>query len=264
MPGQFAVYTLFSGSSGNAVYIKYGSAEILIDAGVSAKAICEALCGIGTNIDNIAAIFVTHEHIDHVRGLAVLTKKHPIPVYMTAGVLQSCIADPACPLGQLSHAMAAGDALAIGEMLITSFPTPHDSAESVGYTVRTPLGTVGLATDIGHLTPAVKKSLLDCDHVILEANYDEHMLMTGPYPYPLRMRIASDIGHLSNSESAVFASALAQHGTKSILLAHLSKENNSPDLAYAVVRRELELTGVADRTALAVAGRDRPTKFVEI
>ncbi len=252
-----AVYTLFSGSSGNSVYIRYGETEILIDAGVSAKAITEALVSIGTSIDNIAAIFVTHEHCDHVRGLNVLLKKHPIPVHMTAGVAGCC----ALPEGTVT-AHRRPFSVELPDMTVSAFATPHDSAGSVGYIIRTPAGKIGLATDIGHLSPEIRAELLGCESVILEANYDPHMLMTGPYPYALRCRIASDEGHLSNDESAVFASELAKAGTKNIMLAHLSKENNHPELAYLTVQRELTLVG-CEEVNLVVARRERPTRLCE-
>lgn len=260
---KLSAYTLFSGSSGNCVYIKSADTELLIDAGVSARAIEKALREVGSSLDRITAIFVTHEHVDHTRGLEVISKKHHIPTHMTEPSARALITDP--------HASLLGDlylhpvlfSVRLGNTTVCSFATPHDSAASVGYTVSytEENGTtekLGVATDIGHIDDSIVSSLIGADSVILEANHDVEMLLSGPYPYPLKRRILSDTGHLSNDTSAELAKLLAARGTKHFLLAHLSKENNYPPTAEAAVRAALEdFAGIT----VAAASPDTPTKL---
>jgi len=260
---KLSAYTLFSGSSGNCVYIKSPDAELLIDAGVSARAIEKALCEVGSSLARITAIFITHEHVDHTRGLEVISKKYHIPTHMTEPSARALIKDP--------HASLLGDlylhqctfSVRFGNTTVSSFATPHDSAASVGYTVSyteedSMAEKLGIATDIGHIDDRLVTPLLGSDSVIIEANHDVEMLLSGPYPYPLKRRILSDTGHLSNDKSAELARELAARGTKHFLLAHLSKENNYPPTAEAAVRSAL--TDYKDIT-LAVASPDRPTKL---
>lgn len=259
---KLSVYTLFSGSSGNCVYIKSPDAELLIDAGVSARSIEKSLREIGSSLDRITAIFITHEHVDHTRGLEVISKKHHIPTHMTEPSARALIKDP--------HASLLGDlylhtlvfSVRFGSTTVSSFATPHDSAAAVGYTVEyTENGMtekLGVATDIGHIDDSILSSLIGSDSVIIEANHDVEMLLTGPYPYSLKRRILSDTGHLSNDMSASLAKQLAAQGTKHFLLAHLSKENNYPPTAEAAVRSAL--TDFAD-TTVAVASPDTPTRL---
>jgi len=260
---ESGVYTLFSGSSGNSVYIKEKDTEILIDAGMSAKAITTALSQIGTDITSIDAIFITHDHIDHVRALDVLLKRYKIPVHMTEQTADVCIHDPDSMLALNTVIHGPEFSCRMKNITVSSFRTPHDSAMSVGYLVETDDGKkIGLATDIGYVPAEIKKLLCGCDSVILESNYDEFMLMTGPYPYNLKKRIQSDRGHLSNVESAGFAVELAAAGVKNIMLAHLSKENNTPELAYGSVYMELCRCGYENSIKIVVADRGRPTRFI--
>lgn len=260
---ECGVYTLFSGSSGNCVYIKSGETEILIDAGMSARAIKAALNAIGTDISAIDAIFITHDHIDHVKALDVLMKKYDIPVHMTAETAEVCIHDTESGLARNAVLHTPEFTYDLKNMSILSFRTPHDSAMSVGYIIDTVGGKrIGLATDIGYVSDDMKRLMRGCSAVILEANYDEFMLMNGPYPYNLKKRIQSDRGHLSNAESAGFAVELAAAGVRDIMLAHLSKENNTPELAYGSVYMELSRCGFENSVNIVVADRSRPTKFI--
>ncbi len=235
------IFTLYSGSGGNAVFVKIGGTSILIDAGKSARALCRALSDIGEDIDGISAIFVTHEHGDHISALETLTKKRDIPIHiqsLSAKKFDSLPAD--APIHSRLCIHTGEICEQVGEMKLTSFRTPHDSKMSVGYRIEfeDEDGThaIGLATDIGYASPEVKNGLLGCEAVILEANHDLDMLMTGPYPRELKLRVASNRGHLSNEASAELAACLAENGTKSFLLAHLSLENNEPHLALDAVR----------------------------
>ena len=249
------VYTLFSGSSGNCVFVQCDGTCILVDAGGSAKRIVNALAEIGHSPEEIDAIFITHGHSDHVSALRVLTKKVHAPVYLTDGAQKYVtVDDPAC-----LRVQAPLFTVQIGELTIHSFATPHDSDRSVGYVLETPQGKVGIATDIGYISPDVQAALLGCDFVMLEANHDEQMLRYGTYPAMLKRRIFSTLGHLSNAQCACFARELVENGTKELLLAHLSKENNTPELALQTVMDALVGTGCRCR----VAKRLEPTVFLD-
>lgn len=237
--------TLYSGSGGNATYIENEGTAILIDAGKSARALTNALKAIGALPEGkikdaplpVDAIFITHEHSDHIAALPVFLKKHPVPVHITepsAARLYALLGDS--PLRDCIVTHPPLFSVTVGCLTVTSFPTSHDSAMSVGYRITAEaqdrIRTFGYATDLGIVTDTVKEALLGCEAVVLESNHDEDMLLDGPYPYELKRRIRSRRGHLSNRDAAAFAALLAEQGTQSFLLAHLSKENNLPLLAY--------------------------------
>ncbi|MBE6664655.1 MAG: MBL fold metallo-hydrolase [Ruminococcaceae bacterium] len=252
-------YTLYSGSSGNCIYVKTADAEILFDAGVSARAVEKGLNAIGSSLSRIHAIFVTHEHSDHIKGLEVISKKYHIPTHMVGASARACIRTPNASLLNDLYLHPTVFSIKIGKTTIKSFPTPHDSAASVGYTVEYEqdgkVQKLGLATDIGHITEEITQALIDADSVIIEANHDVNMLLSGPYPYHLKLRILSDCGHLSNETCAEFSKFLATHGTKNFILAHLSKENNFAPIAETTVRNALS---DFENINLAVALPDTP------
>lgn len=251
---QFHVYSLFSGSRGNSIYIRYGNQSILIDAGKCAKTTRAMLCGIGGQEAFLRGIFVTHEHSDHIAGVRVLSKT--VDVHMTDG----CAPFIEC---EESHRFVHPVlyTVGLGDMEISSFATPHDSHESVGYIVSMPHHRVGIATDLGVLPDSILECLCDCDTVVLESNHDEDRLLRGPYPYPLKQRILSERGHLSNRACAAGVQVLAKNGVQNILLAHLSEENNTPELAFRASDRVLD-TIPNCRTRLAVADRTVPTRLI--
>lgn len=249
------VYTLFSGSGGNCVFVQYGTHCILVDAGGTAKKIVTALAEIGHRPEEIEAIFITHGHSDHVSALRVLTKRLHVPVYLTSGAEKYVsVTDPACL--QIRPPLFS---VQIGEITVQSFSTPHDSDMSVGYVFSTPEGRFGIATDIGYVSPEVHDALVGCKYVMLEANHDEEMLRYGAYPPVLKRRIFSMLGHLSNAQCACFARELVEGGTEQMLLAHLSEENNTPELAMQTVADALHGTGCH----LQVADRSRPTALLD-
>ena len=235
---QYRLCTLYSGSEGNATYVETKHARILIDAGKCTRALIASLKSIGVDIDTIDAIFITHEHSDHVAALEVLTKKHPIPVHILyKSALRYKDTQPEALCACLQMYQKAEDIHAtIGDITIQAFPTPHDSRASVGYrltlTNEEEQVCIGYATDIGYVSPAVRQGLLGCETVVLESNHDEEMLKNGLYPYDLKVRILSNKGHLSNRDCADFACELYGAGMKNLLLAHLSEHNNIPDIAY--------------------------------
>lgn len=257
---NITAYTLYSGSSGNSVYVKTPDAEILIDAGVSARAIEKNLNAVGSSLSNIHAIFVTHEHSDHVKGLEVISKKYHVPTHMLSASARALIHDPKASLLNDLYLHPSAFSVKLGDTTVTAFPTPHDSAASVGYTIEYKNEKFGLATDIGYVTDEIVNALSGADAVVIESNHDVDMLMMGPYPYHLKRRILSDSGHLSNEKCAEFAELLAQSGTKDFILAHLSKENNFPPTADITVRNAL--SDFKD-IHLAVAAPDTPTLLGE-
>ena len=261
---DFCAYTLFSSSKGNAVYIRCAENEILIDAGTCAKSIQTALRSIGTDIKNIQAILVTHEHSDHIRGIPVIAKKYHIPVHITdpsAAKLSSLLAYPSV---LISHSPLYE--LQIGRLHIHSFLTPHDSNMSVGYTVELNIDDtrkirIAIATDIGHISEDIRRELIGCDYVLLESNHDREMLIAGNYPYMLKQRILSPRGHLSNDDCAEMLCELAQSGTRHVLLGHLSEKNNTPVLAYSCCRAKLAQQAGISRFSFDVASPNHPTKL---
>ena len=256
---NITAYTLYSGSSGNCVYVKTPDTELLFDAGVSARAVEKGLNIVQSSLSRIQAIFITHEHSDHTKGLEVISKKHHIPTHMISSSARALIRNPQASLLNDLYLHPSIFSIKFGNTTVRSFPTPHDSAASVGYTVEYEKNgkteKFGLATDIGHITNELTSSLIGSDAVIIEANHDVNMLFSGPYPYHLKLRIRSDNGHLSNEDCAKLAKLLAENGTKHFVLAHLSKENNFAPIAETTVRTAIsEFKDIC----LSVASQDKP------
>lgn len=234
-----AVYPLFSSSKGNAIYIGNKDRGILIDAGVSYKRLTAAMERCGLYPQNVMAVFITHEHGDHVKGLKMFLKKNSCPVYarpLTLKYIRENI------LAEISHEAfeIREKPVMISDMEITAFDTPHDTVESCGYRIDFKDGrSCAVCTDLGHVTSVVDNALLGAKTVLIEANYDEEMIHTGPYPLSLIRRICSSSGHLSNTDSAMQIKRLIENGTKNIILGHLSQENNSPIIAEHTVSKRL-------------------------
>jgi len=236
---------LFSGSSGNSTYLGTKRGGILVDVGVSAKRIKDALADRQIDLSAVHAIFITHEHTDHIAGLNVLLKHHHIPVYATHGTIEALLQKNALPTGAEIH--IADAAVQTGELCVTAFRTPHDSAESCGYRISYPDGrTAVIATDMGCLTQTVCEALLGADLAHIESNHDVRMLESGPYPYSLKMRVLGNGGHLSNDTCASLLPKLAQNGTTRFVLSHLSRENNTPLLALETSKASLKNSGAEE------------------
>lgn len=252
---------LFSGSSGNAYYIGSSSEGVLIDAGRSAKQLVNMLRTCGTEPGSVKAIFVTHEHSDHVKGLRVLANRYHIPVYASRGTLQALL-QMGCLEGDFPVQEITLDGVECAGMYIQSFRTPHDCAESVGYRVFTADGrSAAVSTDLGYMTDTVRGALCGADLVAIESNHDVRMLQNGPYPYPLKKRILSRTGHLSNVACADELCRMVEMGTTRFVLAHLSAENNTPELAYQTSVCSLSLAGMKEKMdyKLCVAPRENCT-----
>lgn len=235
---------LFSSSSGNSMYISSSSGGILIDAGMSAKQIELALGRAGTDGENIKAVFVTHEHSDHVKGVRVLASRYNIPVYGSEGTL-CALEDNGTLNGKFpAFAMAVGQTAEVCDMQIKGFHTNHDCREGMGYVITLPdERKVAVCTDVGVITDQILENIKGCDLVAIESNHDIGMLQNGPYPYILKRRILSEHGHLSNIACAEAAKKLLKSGTTRFVLSHLSKENNYPPLAYQTTFAALEEIG---------------------
>jgi phosphoribosyl 1,2-cyclic phosphodiesterase len=234
---------LFSGSKGNSYYIGSAGEGVLIDAGRNCKQIELAMEANGLNMRSVGALFITHEHTDHCSAVKVLAKKYNLPVYASRGTL-TALANS----GKLPPHVAAQvieNETAVGNMLIKRINTPHDAAESCCYRVVCPDGKAALvATDMGVMTDGVRMAAAASDFVVLESNHDIDMLKTGPYPYPLKRRILSDRGHLSNEACAAELTELVRGGTLRLMLGHLSEQNNTPALALRTSVCELERAGM--------------------
>jgi len=226
------IVSLYSGSTGNATLIETPSGAILIDAGKSARALTNALKQAGSDASKILAVFITHEHTDHTSALEVFLKKNPIPVHMTETSLSGLHSPEGSRLRAAICAHTPVYSVRVADMTVTSFPVSHDSAYCVGYTVETDGGyRFGYATDTGYVTKGMTDKLPGCDAVIIESNHNVEMLKCGSYPPDTKRRILSRCGHLSNEDCAAFVHELAEKGTKNFMLAHISAENNRPDLA---------------------------------
>ena len=241
------IYPLFSSSKANSSYIGNEQEGILIDCGASFKRLSAALELNRIPLTAVKGVFITHEHSDHVAGLKMLTQKTGMPVYGQKRTLQRLYdagkIAPSSPVIDMS-----GCSIACGGSQVTCFDTPHDTIQSCGYRIHTFDDKLcAVCTDLGHISPDVDRALTGCRLVLLEANYDEYMLRTGPYPLYLKERILSQNGHLSNDSCAEQVNKLLQRGTTHFLLGHLSQDNNRPDIADRTV---------SQRLAGAVRGRD--------
>ena len=262
------LYSIASGSSGNCIYVGTKESSILIDAGISMKRIREGLEAQKMSLEGIQAIFITHEHTDHISGLGPVLRKVPIPVYATAETI-SAILEKGNMNGvseELFHAVAVENPISLCDMDILPVSISHDAANPVCYTVRSEGKKVGVATDMGCYTTELVEHLKDCDSLLLEANHDINLLQVGSYPYSLKMRILGERGHLSNDASARLIQEILHPGLQHVVLGHLSQENNFPELAYQTVSYELENNPVWNKldTELLVANRHEPTRLLTI
>lgn len=262
------LYSIASGSSGNCIYLGEEDGGILIDAGISRKRIVTGLERKGLSLDDIKAIFITHEHSDHISGLGPVLRKNPIPVYATAdtvsAIWEKTNMNNISP--ELFHSIWPEEEIEAGEMLVRPFSISHDAVDPVCYTVEKQGKRAAVATDMGCFDDTIIRVLGQCDSVLIEANHDINMLQVGPYPYSLKMRILGNKGHLSNTSCADLIKEILHKDLKHLVLGHLSRENNFPQLAYRTVLDELEKTetwGTLD-TRLMVASRDEPTELLKI
>lgn len=234
--------TLCSSSSGNSTYIGTASEGILIDAGMNNKQLLLAMQRAGIDPASIKAVFITHEHKDHTSALRVFASGRDIPVYATGGTLAG-MSDDGILNGKFRYEKIMPAGVDVGELHVSFFHTSHDARESCGYRVELPDRTIGVATDTGRMTGEIFDGLSGCDMVLLESNYDSDLLDFGPYPLHLKARIRSDIGHLSNEDCADSVCRLLEMNVRRFVLGHLSRENNTPDRAFACTHSALKRIG---------------------
>ncbi|MBO4884665.1 MAG: MBL fold metallo-hydrolase [Clostridia bacterium] len=234
-----------SGSSGNCALVRGEDTSILIDAGISLRRIRTALRAEGLDMDDISGVLITHEHSDHIAALRMMAKYCRVPVFAPGTVAWHL--DGQLPeLGDRLRRIDENEEFCIGGLRVRAFPTPHDTDQSVGYRIDAEERRLGFCTDTGFVSETMLRNLAGCDAALIEANHDLDMLRGGPYPFPLKRRILSERGHLSNDDCAALACALAGSGTRDLVLGHLSRETNTPALALAAVRRALDANGYAD------------------
>ena len=257
--------SLYSGSSGNSLFVETENTKLLVDAGVSSKKIEEALHFINVEPSSIDAILVTHEHTDHVQGLGTFSKKFNIPVFANQETIDNMPNQTEKISEKNLKKFKISDKFSIGDININSFSIPHDAANPCGFNIFKDNKKISIATDIGHIDKKIIHNLEESSFILLEANYDEQVLKYSSYPYNLKTRIAGPIGHLSNSIAGKTISYLLKFGLKNAMLGHLSKENNFPELAYKTVVEELiNETYSENSLTLNVADRNKPSKLIEI
>ena len=250
--------TLFSGSSGNAVYLSTERGGVLVDCGLSARQTLDAMATAGLNPASVHAILITHEHSDHIKGAGVMSRKLGVPIYATEGTWEGM----ASAIGEIPSRhrvpITAGESFFLDDLEIAAFSIPHDANDPVGYRFFTGDHSVAVATDLGYFSQTVSDAICGAEIVLLESNHDPDLLKRNPhYPARLKARILGKHGHLSNDAGAEAAVRLAQCGTRHLLLGHLSNENNTPDMAYRTTHMALSAAGasVGDDVTLHVAGR---------
>lgn len=255
------IVTFASGSTGNCSLITEGRANILIDAGISMRRTLAALESLGLAPRDLCGVLITHEHSDHISGLPMLVKHHNVKVFAPKA-LCGVLADMKPQIKNNLNYIPEDDKSDVGGIAVSCFRTPHDAAYSVGYRFEGNNNTVAYATDTGSISDELVRGLEGAELALIEANHDTEMLRTGPYPYYLKRRILSPRGHLSNDDSGKLAMHLAKSGTKHIILGHLSRENNTPELAYktvydAISTENAEISVAPMNNLLAVTAGER-------
>ena len=243
-----SVSMLASGSRGNCAIVASASTRILVDAGISCRETFRRMKSLGDDPRSLSAIVITHEHCDHISGLAALVKKLRIPVFMTGATYQAWQRAMRDDTGEKPHLeklerFESGHTFQVGDIAVKPFTVPHDAVDPVGFTFRAEGIKIGLATDLGYIPLSVKDHLRGCDVLILEANHDLEMLRVGPYPWSVKQRVMSRVGHLSNVALADFFTSDYDNSATFVVLAHLSEQNNHPEIARREAERALATRG---------------------
>src|SRR5438552_3399021 len=264
-----SVSVLASGSRGNTTLVESSCACILVDAGISCRETFKRLKSVGRNPREISVIVITHEHSDHVYGLATLAKKLDVPVFMTGATHQAwarSLRDEAGELPKLARLeiFSAGRSFQIADVTVSAFTIPHDAADPVGFTFRAEGTKIAVATDLGYIPASICDHLRKCDVLVVESNHDLEMLRVGPYPWSVKQRVMSRVGHLSNESLAQFFAKDYDGGASYIVLAHLSEQNNHPEIARRAAETALgpQQTLIANRLMLAL--QDAPTECIRL
>ena len=235
--------SIASGSSGNCIYIGSEQNHILIDDGISGRRVEEGLRTLELTPRDLTGVLITHEHADHVKGLGVLSRRYELPLYATEGTIQKIRSDRT--LGEfpegLFHVIEKEEDFTLGDLTVHPFAVPHDAADPVAYRVTCGQKRTAVVTDLGQFDERIVSELQDLDAVLVEANHDVRMLQVGPYPYPLKTRILGERGHICNEAAGQLLSRILHDKLKAVLLGHLSKENNYPELALETVKTEITM-----------------------
>lgn len=261
---MFKFCSLYSGSTGNSSLIQTEKTKILIDAGESAKKIAEALQSINIKPEEINAILITHEHSDHTKGLGIFSKKYNVPVYANIETWGGMKTQKEKMLEE-NVKYFTFEEFNIGDLTIRPFSIPHDAANPCGFNIIHQDKKISVATDIGHMTTDIVKNLCYSSFILLESNYDSNVLKCSSYPYPLKQRISGPNGHLSNDDAGKTISYLTKFGLNTVMLGHLSKENNFPELAYKTVVEQLMENNIDNNNFhLSVADRYTVSPIIDI
>lgn len=235
--------SIASGSSGNCIYVGSDTTHLLVDVGISGKKTEQGLHELDVSMQDIDGIFITHEHSDHIAGLGVLVRKYGIPIYASQGTIQAI--KKMSSLGKIPEELFvpihADEKIIIKDLVCNPMKISHDASEPVAYRIQHGRKKVGIITDLGNYNDYTVESLRGMDALLLEANHDINMLQVGPYPYYLKQRILGDRGHLSNERAGQLLYHLLHDKLQTVILGHLSKENNLPELAYEAVRVEVTM-----------------------
>lgn len=257
--------SLYSGSSGNSLFVSSNNTKILIDCGTSCKKICEGLASIDSSIEDIDAILVTHEHSDHVQSLGMVSKKFNIPVYANLETWNAMEKQKE-KISEKNIKLFENDKdFLLNDLTIHPFTTPHDAANPCGFSIHNGKKRLSIATDLGYMDNRIFEQLQNSSFVLLESNYEPELLDASKYPYHLKQRIKGPNGHLSNETAGKTISELMKKDLKEVILGHLSKENNFPELAYKTVAEQLMNNNSDINTIkLSVASRNTPGKIVNL
>lgn len=261
--------SIASGSSGNCIYVGDANTHLLVDTGISKKRIEQGLNVLEVKGEELDGILITHEHIDHIQGLGVFSRKYGVPIYATKGTIEGingCKSLGRIPEGLLQEITVDRQFL-LGGLCIKPFAISHDARQPSGYRIEGEHKSVAVATDLGKYDTYTVDKLKQLDAVLLEANHDIHMLEVGPYPYPLKRRVMGDKGHLSNELSGRLLCDILHDNLKCVMLGHLSKENNYEELAYETVKLEISMGANpynGEDIPLVVAKRDTVSKIIEV
>ena len=262
---MFNFCSLYSGSSGNSLFIETQNTKLLIDAGVSSRKIETALNDINIDPSTLDGILITHEHTDHVQGLGTLSKKFDLPVFVNQETLDAMPKQRDKIADKNIKTFKVTDKFEIGDLKIKPFSIPHDAVNPCGFNIWKDNKKISIATDIGHMTNPILKNLEESLFIMLEANYDPEVLRCSSYPFTLKSRIAGPTGHLPNEMAGKTISHLLKSGLKNAMLGHLSKESNFPELAYQTVMDELISNNYKENSIqLSVASRDIHSKIINI
>ena len=261
--------SIASGSSGNCIYVGSDATHLLVDTGISGKRMVAGVESLGIKPSELDGILITHEHSDHISGLGVMARKYEIPIYTTRETYDAIMQDKKIGLlpEGLFQEVKYDEKFTLKDMEIYPVKISHDARKPVAFRVSSEKKKVGILTDLGNFNDYIVECMSDLDAILLEANHDVNMLQVGPYPYYLKQRILGDRGHLSNELCGRLLDRILHNGIKHVVLGHLSKENNMPELAYETVRLEIDMSDSPFKAKdfhLSVAKRNEVSEVIEI